>query len=541
MYRKEGATSQGRLKVECSLPVHSLLHFEYEVKPNSHAYAEIKVILEDTGDSEELLYGIHKESIRVTETDADGNSFYPPVFAGLILRCGISHEGGLRKADLTAVSGSFLLDTRKKCRSFQETGMSYEELAARVLFDTPKAALLYTVEPMELEKPVFQYEETDFEFLKRIASHQNTCIYPDIAEPLPRIMYGLRKGDDHDDMPIISYKAGTDIFAHNKAKIAGGYRRFSLRHIEIKSHERLFIGDNVGFQGYLYRVCTQKAILENGLLYYIHTLAVKNWIWQNRIHNRALPGVSLSGTVLERKQEFVKLHLDIDREQDQEKAYLFPWKPETGNIMYCMPETGTRVYLYIGGPEEGEALAVSSIRGNGTICPETQNTDKRYLSNEFSKVMKLHPDSLEFQSLDQEGITAVFRMTDENGILFHTGKSITIRAKDDIQFKGKTASISASGEFLAMKKDPIAPTVLDICTNINMIGKKGKVTSSKKKAPKPVMQGTGSNTDETKQITEYNIDDIAGQVLSSIPQAGGDGGNELATVLRNSLTHNLMS
>ena len=88
-----------------------------------------------------------------------------------------------------------------------------------------------------------------------------------------------------------------------------------------------------------------------------------------------LYGRGLTGTVVKCENEWVKIHLDIDRDSSNTKTegdlYAFPWQPDTGNLMYCMPEKDTIVTLYIGGSNEGEAIAVHSLR-KGT----EKDTDK---------------------------------------------------------------------------------------------------------------------------------------------------------------------
>ncbi len=66
--------------------------------------------------------------------------------------------------------------------------------------------------------------------------------------------------------------------------------------------------------------------------------------------------------------ETVQLKLDIDQGKPEQKLYPFNWVPATGNMMYMMPQEGTRVSLYFKGDEETSAVAVNCIRsGYGFI------------------------------------------------------------------------------------------------------------------------------------------------------------------------------
>lgn len=55
-----------------------------------------------------------------------------------------------------------------------------------------------------------------------------------------------------------------------------------------------------------------------------------------RRNNRIL----LSAMVLDVKEEQIKVKFDVDKEQSIESAYWYPWEPDMGNLLYCMPAKG---------------------------------------------------------------------------------------------------------------------------------------------------------------------------------------------------------
>lgn len=517
----------GKIRVICSMPVNSLIDFEFSVKPNVHGQAKLKVLLDDTGEAtDSILERMHGETVRVVEVSADGNETFPPLFAGIILNCVISHKGGSREADLYAVSGSIYLDTVKKFRSFQEAGISYKEITSDLLKDTPNSALLYFAENKMLEKPVIQYQETDFSFMIRLASYQNTCIYPDTTDSKPRLTYGFPKGKDKGEIFVSGYRMGMDSFYDKKTD-----KRESLQFYEIKCGNNYSIGDTVWLHQKKLRVCSKRGTLQNGLIYFSYILAADSGIWHEKIYHPLFPGISLKATVLQCQQEYVRLHLDIDPVQEVEKAYPFLWKPETGNMMYCMPEVGTKVYLNIAGREEGEAHAVSCIRLNGTVCPQTQNPKNRVWSNEFGKNIKLYPELLELEGSGKDTSNAILSMSDRNGVAFLTNQTLTVKAEGGVQFRGKKVKLTSSQEFTAVKKDMLSPTVMNLNQTIDILGGKGIITSGGEKELKPLIQ--------SKRIESYDISDIREQILSAIPQ--GEQEDEMSTVLAASFMSTLYS
>ena len=519
--------AQEGLKVICGVSIYSLISFEFSIKPNINAEAKIKVLLSDVEETtDNILEFLNWKPIKIVETANDGTENYPPLFAGIIINCEINHEGGSREANILAASGSFQLDIMKKSRSFQNTEMSYREVIDDLLKSTEKASFLYFADEKKLDKPVIQYQETDFSFAVRIASHQNTCIYPDIAEPAPRIYYGLRKGEDRGELSVNNYQMGMESYFNKKTS-----KKDALLFYEITCGEDYNIGDCVLFNRTKLRVCTKKGTLEKGLLYFTYILAKEAWTWHSKIYNTLFPGVSIEATVLKCQQEYIKLHLAIDPVQDEKEAYFFLWKPNTGNLMYCMPDVGTKVYLNVAGRDEGDAHAVSCIRLNGNVCQETQSPDKRFLSTEHGKKLGIHPELLEFRGDTKDGTTSSMSLEDKNGIEFQTNQKLTIHAKEGVRIKGARVRLTTLQEFTVVKKDLISPTVMNLNYTIDILGGKGKITSEGGKLLQPLT--------DRKRREEYDITDITEKVLSSIPQ--GEDESEISSILSASFLSTLYS
>ncbi len=68
----------------------------------------------------------------------------------------------------------------------------------------------------------------------------------------------------------------------------------------------------------------------------------------------------------------MQLELDIDSGRSGQPCYSWTWVPTTGNLMYMMPQAGTRVSLYFKGDEEESAIAVNCIR-SGEGCKEARS------------------------------------------------------------------------------------------------------------------------------------------------------------------------
>lgn len=69
--------------------------------------------------------------------------------------------------------------------------MTYDELIGKVLKDYSGHSFTQWVgEGKKIGKPLFQYKETDWSFLKRVASELNSQLFCDIIEPRNMFYFG---------------------------------------------------------------------------------------------------------------------------------------------------------------------------------------------------------------------------------------------------------------------------------------------------------------------------------------------------------------
>ena len=115
---------------------------------------------------EETRKELHLNMQVILELDGGG-----PVFCGVVERATAGKEKGQDCVYLEARTGSCLLDRKKRKRSFQRQGRSYKELAGEVAAPYQGYPVWKTGAGGEKECGfLLQYEETDWEFLRRALS-----------------------------------------------------------------------------------------------------------------------------------------------------------------------------------------------------------------------------------------------------------------------------------------------------------------------------------------------------------------------------------
>ena len=198
------------------------------------------------------------------------------------------------------------------------------------------------------------------------------------------------------------------------------------------------MGDAVSWDGKHLFVCARKAELRDGMLEFVYTLSGREWTWQKRLGNPKISGMSLLGTVEGCSGETVRMLLDIDRGRPAQLSYPWTWVPATGNLMYLMPQVGTRVSLYFKGEEETDAIAVNCIRsGNG--CAEADYRDKS-LTTEHGMQLRLNQGDMGVVSLKEKLL-----LDDMEGIRIAGSGALHILAAGEVKITGSEVRVAGTG------------------------------------------------------------------------------------------------
>lgn len=205
----------------------------------------------------------------------------------------------------------------------------------------------------------------------------------------------------------------------------------------------------------------------------------------------------------------VRLHLDIDREQEVSRAYDFPWKPITGNLFYCMPEEGTRAALYFGKEEEGSGAVILNIRENGEYCGETADYHDRYFTSRNHKRMYLKPSEMGLLNRTDQNAEIAFK--DSASVQVQTSHKISVLAEGQVELKGRNVTIETPREATLVRKDVIAPTVINLCNDVDIIGESGNFSSNNEVIPKK------RGIKKQEKIEPYDLSGIYEGILSCIP------------------------
>ena len=388
------------------------------------------------------------------------------------------------------------------------------------------ADIRWNIADRKLQYPLIQYQETDYKFLKRILSRLQGKITPESSVFGGGICFyaGVREGNGIGNIDLNQYihtilpfrdRNRMDI-SRKKQQI--GYEIFDMDFMEI--------GDILQVQGRNLYIMESQSVLADNMLNCTCKVFPKECFEAEKLPADTLRGTVITGTVLETGQEKVKLHLDIDKEQAKDEAYPFSWKPITGNLFYCMPETGTKAALYFDKNDEDDTRVIYSIRTNGEECGELADYNDRYFTTDDRKRMYLKPSEMGLLNMEEQN--AEIAIKDASLLNMKTNNQISILAEGQVELKGKEVICTAPKEATLVRKNLLSPTVINLCNDFDIIGEMGNFTDTgeviarKKKAKKSVTSGPYNLSGVYEGIlscipAEYTGDEVTDTVIGGLP------------------------
>ena len=361
-----------------------ILDFSMREYPGEHSRAELTGAMEASEGGTSGFPWLAMNS--PVEIHVDGME--RALYNGIIQKAESREENGYCLLRLELCSGSILLDLKKEKRSFQDVSMTCGQIIRKAAAESGMTVLC----PEELDRepvgfPVIQYRETDWEFIRRLASRHGLPVYPEPTMGGGKLCVGLPETGTARPMSCLGYTVRADRKFYQAGGEQEGRDRRQYRTCEVRSLDLFRVGDLAEWEGKQLPVCAREVHMQGGHLEFTYVLADRSWTWQRRLGNPKISGMSLLGTVKRCAGETVQLELDIDSGRPGQPCYPWTWVPTTGNLMYMMPQAGTRVSLYFKGDEEESALAVNCIR-SGAGCREADPLDKS-LTTEHGMQMRL--------------------------------------------------------------------------------------------------------------------------------------------------------
>ena len=408
-----------------------------------HASARLRGTVRDE-DAEEYRYLLSAPiwvKIEAEDEDSTRQILLVGMIAGFSLE-EMQHEYVL---ELELKSGTYLMDGREHFRSFQNQSLTY--LDVMKMINAPYGESGVIAED-SVEAPVdflLQYKETDWEFIKRIASRFGLAVTPEIKREGPFYYVGSQYYEEH-TLPAsakcrISRYVGA--FMQHGANGEGAPREQDYVEYQISTRQIYNLWDLVRMEnlaGHIYRIHSAYC---KGELIHTYFLRQRQAFKALPIFNECQQGCSFQAEVKAVKQDKVQVFLKGDENADQTITRWFPYSTgyssPDGAGWYCMPESGDRVRLQIPDQAEEHSYVISAVHletGHDRRIP-----DHKSFKTKYGKELLFTPDSLELTN--HQGMSV--RIIDGQGIQLVSDKDISIIAGGNMMISSEDASLTIAG------------------------------------------------------------------------------------------------
>lgn len=399
------------------------------------------------------LDGEYGEDTLYSFTEQDSISVYAAetlLFSGIITKAKISGLAETIKIEVEAKSRSILMDRKKKSRSFQNTSMTYSQLAKHILSDYPGSDIMISFEDKPLGEIAVQYKETDWVFLKRMLSQLQTDISCRVASDTLQLYGGIPKvSKDKWDYEIKGYRKelGTYHYWMQQGKSVSD-TDFFIMEIETNHVPELF--EEVVNQNKTLIIQSFSYSMAKGMLCCYCNLQKKEGILAPAVYPMHLIGVALEGKVLEISGTKIKIHLKIDDGSSLGDSYWFPFSTLSaspdGSGWYYMPEKDDNIRVYFPSKYTKDVIAVSAVSSydgkSGGVPDRMGSPSTKYLGNPGGQQMKLAEDGV---YLACSGDSATVKIGNDGAVTISSQNTVEISAENNLSIEAEEAiSIEAS-------------------------------------------------------------------------------------------------
>lgn len=437
---------------------------------NNHAILKLTCILDDE---------MKDSYIQNTDEETPIEVFYEKeeahfsLFNGIVTKIKIDVVNYVYTLLIEAKSFDYKMDIYKKKRDFQNVNMTTHELIDEVMKAYSSAKYDINIPNEPIGQFILQYNETDYEFLKRLVSKYNQALISAIELQNIHLFLGTPDIAVVPKTQILNYTISKAVDEYNDVinnDIADALETDFISY-KIRTQEILNTGENFNFKNRQFYVKKATYLIDEGKLENVYELRPKGGLRSKRLYNMNVIGISINGSILEVSRDKVKVQLEISN-KNKNTAYWFPYatvaaSPDGGG-WYCMPEVGEKIRLNCPTKDESKAFVVNAIGAHeakaGAESDRMSNPDIKSLKTDAGQEVKFTPSGIVIEcsggqasmNLNKDGTIDVVGQKNINiacaqKLSLRAGNEMTISAQKSVDIlceAGSSVILSEGDEIL---------------------------------------------------------------------------------------------
>ncbi len=425
------------------------MHIENDL--NNHAVLNLTCILDDEMKDNYVQDTDEETSIEVFYEKGESKV---SLFNGVVTQIKVKVIDYVYTLFIEAKSFDYKMDIEKKKRDFQNINMTTHELINEVMKAYPNANYNISIPNEPIGEFILEYNETDYEFLKRIVSRYNQSLISAMEFQEIHLYLGTPELNVESKTKIVNYKISKAVSEYNDVKNNDVPDVLETDFIayKIRTQEIFNLGENFNFKNHKFYVRKAIYTMEGGNLENIYELRSKGGLRAKKLYNMNIIGISINGSILEVQRDKVKVKLEISNNADASTAYWFPYStvaasPDGGG-WYCMPEIGEKIRLYCPTKDESKAFVINAIdtheakSGAEAENDRMSNPENKSLQTDSGQEVKFTPNGI---LIECSGGQASVNLNRDGSIEVKGQKNINLACVQNLSLRAENEmTISAS-------------------------------------------------------------------------------------------------
>jgi len=408
-----------------------------------------------------------KQQLIIKATDSTGTE--KVIFNGIVEDICVDTCNDASKLIVSGIGHSAKLDVDRKIRTFQADHMTYKQVAGHLEEDMESAYLIPQAGDNPIGHMLVQYDETNWEYAKRLASEIGTVVVADSTLDFPNISIGVPKRNVQGVINSTAFKTGRDINFFLRHRHIGN-RRVNEFHTQFYSvSDRAFydLCDRIIFNGQELLASEANIKFVSGELIGTYRLMNENAFISTQYCNERIIGASITGVVKEVKDDLVRVDLlgDIDQIEDKWFWYSTPYSSGDGTGWYFMPEIGDEIRLQFPTQEEHFGYVISSTH---ITHGDRTNPEIKFIRTIRNQTITFYPDAIHID----DGQGSEIMMDKEKGILINTDKSLSMDVQENLHMSAQGKILVHGDEAVLLRQND---SVVKIEETIDMTAKHVRV------------------------------------------------------------------
>lgn len=435
---------------------------------NCHATAEIIMRIKDEW-KETYMNTLMRESwVKITAIDQkEESAVHTILFYGIVTDFSFGQDGYETTLTLRLMSGTILMDLKSHFRVFQNEKGNCSFIYQQISDAYPDGqAICVEGSQDQTNGTLIQYQETDWEFLKRVSGRTGRYLVPDVLRKGCRYAIGLPHGAKRTgETDRLHIKLNISEYMEKTQNGMNSLQSADFVELIVSSREIFQMGDFIPYQGKDYFVCKIFTNYQNAECKHEYLLRTKEALKVLPILHKGIVGCSFDAVVTDVKKD--KVQVDIQKDEwkalDGKKWFLYStvYSSPDGTGWYCMPEIGDSVRLYIPEKEE-DSFVISAVHRKNDSA--RQKPDYKSFKTKYGKEILFTPDSI----LMTNNHGMMVEMNDSQGITITSDKDIVIQADENLTVASNSASLLIAADDMVQVKQ--GGTTMTLSGDISFTG-----------------------------------------------------------------------